>query len=120
MTVADRIKNRRIELGLSQEELAERAGYCGKPPISRFEHSGNEISMKQVKRLADALECTSAYLMGWETPAGETISATPSNSEVVNTADIPRAIELYKKYENASPEVRAAVELLLKGSRSDS
>ena len=41
MTVADRIKMRRLELEWSQEELAKRAGYYGKPTISKYENAGN-------------------------------------------------------------------------------
>ena len=66
MTVADRIKNKRIELGLSQTELAERAKYSDKTAISKIEHSGNEITMKQVRRIAGALGVTTEYLMGWQ------------------------------------------------------
>lgn len=66
MTVADRIKNKRIELNLSQEELAKKAGYNDKTAISKLEHAGNNITLKQVKRIAPALEVTPEYLMGWE------------------------------------------------------
>ena len=123
MTVADRIKYRRIELGMSQEELATKAGYCGKPIISRFEHSGNDISMKQIKRLSEALECTMAYLMGWETDHDQVEEKKheekPTTGSYVNTDDIPKAIDLYTQYINAPQEVRVAVELLLKSQQSD-
>ena len=125
MTVGDRIKQRRIELGMSQEELAQKAGYCAKPAISRFEHAGNEISMKQVKRLSLALDCSMAYLMGWETTADQVNNECPKKSgnadpSYVNTADIPKAIDLYTKYLNAPREVQMSIELLLKAQQSDS
>ena len=66
MTVGERIKLKREQIGLSQTELAERANYSDKSAISKLEHSGNNISMKQVERLAQALGCSSQYLMGWE------------------------------------------------------
>ena len=66
MTIGDRIKQKRKELDLSQEALAKLAGYSDKSAISKFEHGGDDISMKQVKRLAKALGVSSAYLMGWE------------------------------------------------------
>ena len=66
MTIGDRIKEKRKELHLSQEALAKLAGYSDKSAISKFEHSGDDISMKQVKRVAQALGVSSAYLMGWE------------------------------------------------------
>lgn len=119
MTVGERIRNRRIELNLSQEELAAKAGYCAKPAISRLEHSGNDISMKQIKRLSVALECSMAYLMGWEGNADEDQSKEPVNNSYVNTADIPKAVDLYNKYINAPKEVQAAIELLLKSQQSE-
>ena len=66
MTVADRIKNKRIELGFTQTELAERAGYSDKTAISKIENAGNEVTMKQVRRIAAALNTTDVYLMGWD------------------------------------------------------
>lgn len=67
MTVGERIRYRREELGLSQEELGNLVGYKGsaKTRISRYETAGNEISMKQLNRIAPALKVSVAYLMGW-------------------------------------------------------
>lgn len=66
MTIGERIKEKRKELNLSQEDLAKKAGYKDKTAISKFEHKGNDITMKQVKRVASALGVSAAYLMGWE------------------------------------------------------
>lgn len=68
MTVGDRIREIRVSLEISQTELAKRAGYSDKTRISKIENSGNEISMKQVKRIAKALNVDSAFLMGWKQP----------------------------------------------------
>lgn len=67
MTVGERIKERRTLLKLNQEELAKKAGYKDKTAISKLENAGNNITMKQVNRVAAALNVTSQYLMGWET-----------------------------------------------------
>ena len=64
MTIADRIRIKRTELGLSQTELADIAGYSDKTAVSKLEHSGDDISMKQIKRVAKALGTTSAVLLG--------------------------------------------------------
>ena len=66
MTVANRIKTRREELGLSQEELAKKLGLKSRSSITRLEKSGDDISMKDVERLSDALNCSKLYLMGWD------------------------------------------------------
>lgn len=127
MTVGERIRERRLELKMSQDELAEKAGYCSKPAISRFEHSGNEISMKQIKKLAVALDCSMAYLMGWETEADkiskpeepqEQQSEKPDGSYIM-TSDLPKAVELFERYQNAPQYIQDAIENLLKSSQSD-
>lgn len=66
MTVADRIKNRREELQLSQEELALRLGLKGRSSVSKAEKSGNTMTLKTVEAYAKALMCSPEYLMGWE------------------------------------------------------
>ncbi len=66
MTVADKIRTRREELGLSQEALANRLGLKSRSSITRLEKSGDDISMKDVERLSEALSCSKLYLMGWQ------------------------------------------------------
>ena len=66
MTVADRIKNMREAAGLTQEELAKRVGYKDKTSISKIENSGDEISLKKVKKIASALSVSFPSLMGWD------------------------------------------------------
>ena len=65
MTVGETIKEERIKQGLSQEELAKKAGYNDKTAISKLEHADNKITLKQVKRIAKALGIEPSYLMGW-------------------------------------------------------
>lgn len=66
MTVADRIRLRREELNLSQEELAKKIGNKDKSTISKIEKSGDDITMKNIQRIAIALGVSSQYLLGWE------------------------------------------------------
>ena len=65
MTLADRVRLRREELGLSQEELALRMGYSSRTSINKIEN-GRPCSQKIIARLADALNVGIPYLMGWE------------------------------------------------------
>ena len=65
MTVADRIKEQRTRRGWSQSVLAEKAGYNDKTAISKLEHAGNSITLKQIERIARALNVNAYYLMGW-------------------------------------------------------
>ena len=66
MTTADRIKNRREELGLSQDALAKRLGLKSRSSITRIEKSGNDVSLNDLYRIARALDCSTNYLMGWK------------------------------------------------------
>lgn len=100
MTVGERIKLKREQLGLSQTELAIRAKYSDKTAISKLEHAGNNISMKQVERLAKALECSSQYLMGWEEEkkSKKDFAQDLFRDEIGEIIERDKAIEKARKY----------------------
>lgn len=64
-TIGERIKKKREELGLTQEELAKKLGYKSRSSINKLEMS-RELSLKNVRKMAKALECSESYLMGWD------------------------------------------------------
>lgn len=70
MTVGDRIRDRRKELGLTQGELGKRLGW-GKSAVCRVEKEGNNITTDRITRIAQALSCSPAYLMGWTKNPGQ-------------------------------------------------
>ena len=71
MLLYERIKSRREELGLSQEELAHRIGYKDRSSIAKIESGVNDITQSKIKAIADALDTTPSYLVGWEeSPSG--------------------------------------------------
>lgn len=66
MTIGERIKQRRIELGLSVDEVAEK---LGKNRATVYRYESNEIENLPVgtlEPLAKILETTPAQLMGWD------------------------------------------------------
>lgn len=65
MGIGDRIKNRREELGLSQDELAEKMGYKSRSTIAKIEKGVNDVSQKTIVKFAEALSTSVADLMGW-------------------------------------------------------
>jgi transcriptional regulator with XRE-family HTH domain len=65
MTVGDRIRHRRIALGLTQEELAQKMGYKSRSSINKLESSRN-LPLSKVEQMAKALDCTPGSLMGWD------------------------------------------------------
>jgi transcriptional regulator with XRE-family HTH domain len=64
MNIGERIKNRRLELNLSQDELAHKVGYKSRSSINKIELS-RSLPLSKVQKMADALETTPGYLMGW-------------------------------------------------------
>ena len=66
--LSTRLRLRREELGLSQEQLAQRMGYRSKSSITKLEKGINDIPQSKLEELADALETTPAYLLGLDMP----------------------------------------------------
>lgn len=66
MSIGEKIKTRREELGWSQQLLADKMGYTSKSTITRIEKGYNDVGQKNISRFADVLGVTIAYLMGWE------------------------------------------------------
>lgn len=66
MTIHENIKKRRLELNLSQEELAEMTGYTSRSSIAKIEKGLVDLSQSKITLFAHALKTTPAYLMGWE------------------------------------------------------
>ena len=62
--LSSRIRQRRDQLGLSQEELAARMGYRSKSSITKLEKGINDLPRAKLEELAAALDTTPAWLMG--------------------------------------------------------
>lgn len=74
-TIYERIRARRIELGLTVEELAKKMGYKDKSSISKIENGKADIPQSKVIAFARALNTTTAYLMGIYTAKERSIPA---------------------------------------------
>ena len=116
MTVGERIKQRRIELNLSQEELALKVGYKSRSSINKIELA-RDLPLRKVELMAKALDTTPAYLMGWEPKA-------LANKDLKNESlgDRGEALNEYAKklfdlYKKADPQIQQAVDLLLKADK---
>lgn len=62
--LSSRIRQRREQLSLSQEELAARMGYRSKSSITKLEKGINDLPRAKLEELAAALDTTPAWLMG--------------------------------------------------------
>lgn len=68
MEIYKRIKIRREELGMSQEELAKKLGYKSRSSINKIETGENDIPQSKISSFAKALLVTEAWLMGFDNP----------------------------------------------------
>ncbi len=74
MTIYDRIRQRRNDLGMTQAELAKKMGYKSRSAINKIELGLNDINQSKVVAFAEALNTTPAYLMGWNDNVNKDIS----------------------------------------------
>ncbi len=65
LTIGDRIKQRREELGMTQLELAEKAGFKSKSSINKIELGIQGLAQSKIKAVAEALNVRPSDLMGW-------------------------------------------------------
>ena len=99
MTVGERIRERRKELRMTQEELGRRLGGLSRAAICNAEKDREDMTLDRVRRYAEALHCSPGYLAGW-----------------VDRAD-DRAIKMYESYLEQPQEVQSAIETLLTAPR---
>ena len=59
----DNLRRRRLEMGLSQDELAARAGYHSRSSISKLESGSADVSGARLAALASALDTTAEALL---------------------------------------------------------
>lgn len=86
-TIGERIKLRREELGLSQDELARKLGYKSRSSINKIEIGCQNLIQSKIKAIADALETTPDYIMGWE-ELDESIDIDKLKNDVANAKTI--------------------------------
>lgn len=63
MGLGENIKFRRIQLGLTQQQLADALGYKSRSTIAKIEVGENDITRTKVKEFAQVLKTTTDFLM---------------------------------------------------------
>lgn len=125
MDIGTRVKELRKSLGLTQKELAEKCGYKSLTTINKIELGINSIPLDTVEKLADALQVSPSYLMGWSQNSTELpISINELRQVKLKRFRKPGAIacgepiyasEDYETYVDASDEIKADFCLTAKG-----
>lgn len=101
MNFGDRVKQRRLELELTQEELAKRCGYGTKATISKIEKN-DMIPYTKFADIAKALDCNPAYLMGWEDECGN--KRKLSNGNKIALKDV-KLLTLYSQLNKKNQDI---------------
>ena len=65
------IRARRIELGMTQQELADKMGYTNRSSIAKVENGAVDLSQSKIIQFAKVLETTPGELMGKVLPDGQ-------------------------------------------------
>lgn len=76
------IKNRRIELGMTQSDLANKLGYADKSMIAKIESGKVDLSQSKIVAFADALNIKPSDLMGWEDIGNKNIEPIKLSSSI--------------------------------------
>lgn len=71
----ENIKARRMELGLTQDELARKLGYADKSMIAKIESGKVDLAQSKILAFAKALGTTPSILMGWDDDPAEDTDA---------------------------------------------
>lgn len=87
MEIGERIRQRREELSMSQDELAKRVGYKSRSSVNKIEADGRGLPQRKIVAFAKALETTPSYLMGWEPVTDEDIGNIFSNANLFETIE---------------------------------
>jgi len=66
VAIGERIKIRREQLNIAQDELAKKIGYKSRSSINKIEMGHYNLTQSKIKAIADALETTPGYIMGWD------------------------------------------------------
>ena len=106
MTIGQRIKQRREELNMSQDELAKRLGYKSRSSINKIEMDSRNLTQAQIKPLADALETTPCFIMGWDEPTPEDLESWEAkhNQGGKLEAEVDLLEEIQKKHGKQAAE----------------
>ena len=80
MEIGEKIRNRRMELGWSQRDLAFKMGYTNNSTIAKIEQGKVDVTQSRVIQFSKVLGVSIAYLMDWDKssndPSFEEISLT--------------------------------------------
>lgn len=100
--------------GDTQSDMVRKTG-IEKSAISNYINGKREARQDKLILIANAYNVNPSWLMGLDVPMNG-----KSNIKDASADELAEALEMYKRYKEAIPQVQAAVESLLKPDKSDS
>lgn len=87
--MGQRIKDRRNELELTLDALAKKVG-VGASTVRKWETGYiKDMRSDKIQKVADALDVTPGYLMGWEEKQNVQVGQVQTNNGVIGQANAP-------------------------------
>lgn len=114
MTIYDRIKAKRIEMGLTQDELAKKMGYKSRSSINKIEMGKQDINQRHVAAFAKALMVSPSWLIDGDEEPTEPELRDKSVQELLDYfASRPDGKILFSVAKDCTPEeVLQAVKII--------
>ncbi len=100
--IGDKIKARREQLGMSQDELAKKMGYKSRSSINKIELNLQDIPQKKIAQFSKALNTSINYLMDWNDAKSEFHSQFGTDQELREYfADQPQLLDMYREIQQS-------------------
>lgn len=104
--ITSRIKERRIELDMSYQALADKVG-ISKSTLQRYETGSiRNMPIDKLEQISEALHVTPDYIMGWENEnkTAEILIET-YNNDVKQDNQLKRIMEYYKRLSQSDKDM---------------
>ncbi len=114
-TIGSRIRDRRIELGLSADDLALK---LGKNRATIYRYEGDEIEnfpVSVIGPLAQVLDVSPAYLMGWSSEKNSFDSVSEKREEPASPEESERIKEFARVFGKLTADEQALIIAQIKG-----
>ena len=106
----NRIKEQRLSVNMTQDELAKRAGYSSRSSINKIELGLVDLPQSKLMAIAQALGVSPVYLMGLD----ETQSVEDVSSDKLSAHEA-KLLNVYREYPDIQPTIDKILGITLDG-----
>ena len=105
MNIGEKIRQRRMELGWSQRDLAAKMGYSNHSTVGKIETGKVDVPQSKIVKFAEVLKTSIAYLMDWEEMKNEPATLAERHFEIVMDEDISDIFDDFKVLDEAQRRI---------------